>query len=54
LLAPGFGARAGVVVHHLDGDGVVLRLSGMLSNSERSEIFERCDGWPIRFELLTP
>jgi len=54
LLAPGFSARTGVVVHHLDGDGVVLRLSGMLSNSERSEIFERCDGWPIRFELLTP
>jgi hypothetical protein len=54
LLAPGFGASTGVVVHHLDGDGVVLRLSGMLSNSERSEIFERCDGWPIRFELLTP
>jgi len=54
LLAPGFSARTGVVVHHVDGDGVVLRLSGMLSHSEQREIFERCEGWPLRFELLMP
>ena len=54
LLAPGFSARTGVVVHRVDGDGVVLRLSGMLSDPERSEVFERFEGWPIRFELLTP
>jgi adsorption protein B len=54
LLAPGFSTRTGVVVHHVDEDGLVLRLSGMLSSLERSEIFERCEGWPLRFELITP
>ncbi|MCX6965509.1 MAG: glycosyltransferase [Verrucomicrobia bacterium] len=54
LLAPGFSAKTGVVVHHLDGDGLVMRLSGMLSPSELREIFDRCEGWPLRFELLAP
>ena len=54
LLAPGFSARTGVIVHHIDGDGVVLRLSGMLSSPELAEVVERCNGWPLRFELLAP
>ena len=54
LLAPGFSSRTGVIVHRLDSDGVVLRLSGMLSPEELGEIFERCAGSPLRFELLTP
>jgi hypothetical protein len=54
LLAPGFSASTGVIVHHLDGEGVVFRLSGMLSGAELAEIFERCEGWPLRFELLAP
>jgi hypothetical protein len=54
LLAPGFSAKTGVVVHHLDEDGLVLRLSGMLAPSELREIFDRCEGWPLRFELLAP
>jgi len=54
LLAPGFSARTGVIVHRMDRDGVVLRLSGMLSPEELAEIFERCEGCPLRFELLPP
>jgi hypothetical protein len=54
LLAPGFSSRTGVIVHHVDADGVVLRLSGMLSSEELGEIFERCEGFPLRFELLAP
>jgi hypothetical protein len=26
----------------------------MLSPSELREIFDRCEGWPLRFELLAP
>jgi hypothetical protein len=54
LLAPEFSTRTGAVVHRLDGDGVVFRLSGMLTRAELEEVFERCDGWPVRFELLAP
>jgi adsorption protein B len=54
LLAPEFSTRTGAVVHRLDGDGVVFRLSGMLTRPELEEVFERCDGWPVRFELLAP
>jgi len=54
LLAPGFAARSGIVIHQIRDDGITFRLTNLPSESDLIEVTERCAGMPVSFKIQNP
>jgi len=54
LLAPGFAARSGIVIHQIRDDGITFRLTNLPSENDLIEVTERCAGMPVSFKIQNP
>ena len=54
LLAPGFAARSGIIIHQIRDDGITFRITNLPSENDLIEVTERCVGMPVSFKIQNP